>query len=177
MVSGTISIDSPLPPTAVLENLRTRGRQWRASSVPDDLRNKFKVGGLGVEIKGSEFRMYWHGQISPFYNPLCFGTVEQTTNGSRITAGFKLSRRELISIGAYATSALLPFLMGHPSAFTWLLAAVMFVCLAAWTMKNRASEPMRARLIEVLANAAGQSTNANGAFSTANAGARQRTSF
>jgi len=171
MGSGKIWIDSLLPPAAVLENLRARGRQWRQSAVPEDLR-KFKVYSLGVETTGSEFQMYWLGRISPFYNPLCFGTVEQTANGSRISAGFKLSRREFIFIGAALGGAVLPLLLGMWTTVYVGYFVVMLMLLAPMVMKNRTAEPMRARLIEVLANAAGQSTTANDAFSTAKAGAR-----
>ena len=171
MGSGKIWIDSLLPPAAVLENLRARGRQWRQSAVPEDLR-KFKVYSLGVETTGSEFQMYWLGRISPFYNPLCFGTVEQTANGSRISAGFKLTRHEFIFIGAALGGAVLPLLLGRWTTFYVGYFVVMLILLAPMVMKNRTAEPMRARLIEVLANAAGQSTTANDAFSTAKAGAR-----
>ncbi len=169
MVSGKIWIDSSLPPAAVLDNLRARRHQWRESAVPEDLR-KFKVQSLGVEIKGSQFELHWLGQISLFYNPLCFGTVEQTSNGSRINAGFKLYKRGFVFIGAALASAVLPLLLDW-STFHWLYFVVILGLLAPMVMKNRTSEPMRARLIDVLANAAGQSAKANDTFSTANAGA------
>jgi hypothetical protein len=173
MVSGNIWIDSPLPPAAVLENLRARGREWRESAVPEDLR-KFKVQTLGVEITGSQFQMHWLGNISPFYNPLCYGTVEQAGNGSRITAGFKLAPREVLLIVALASMALLPMLLGSTSSIQWLLSVFMLACLAWAALKNRTSEPMRARLIEVLTNAAGQSTSANDSLSTASVRVRQQ---
>jgi hypothetical protein len=173
MVSGKIWIDSSLPPAAVLENLRTRGREWRESAVPEDLRN-FKVQTLGVEIKGSEFQMYWLGRISPFYNPLCFGTVEQTANGSRISAGFKLTRHEFIFMGAALGGAALPLLLGMWTTFYVGYFVVMLILLAPMVMKNRTAEPMRTRLIEVLTNAAGQSTSANDSLSTANVQVRQQ---
>ena len=173
MVSGKIWIDSPLPPAAVLENLRARGREWRESAVPEDLR-KFKVRILGVELTGSEFRMHWVGDISPFYNPMCYGTVEQAGNGSRITAGFKLSPREVRLIVALASMALLPILLGSTSRIQWLWGMFMLASLAWAVLKNRTSEPMRARLIEVLTNAAGESTSANDSLSTANVRVKQQ---
>ena len=173
MISGKIWIDSPLPPAAVLENLRVRGREWRDSAVPEDLR-KFKVQTLGLEITGSEFQMHWLGNISPFYNPLCYGTVEQAGNGSRITAGFKRALRQVLLIVALASMALLPILLGSTSRIQWLLSVLMLACLALAVLKNRTSEPMRTRLIEVLTNAAGQSTSADDSLSTANVRVRQQ---
>ena len=173
MVSGKIWIDSPLPPATVLENLRARGREWRESAVPEDLR-KFKVQILGVEITGSEFQMHWLGDISPFYNPMCYGTVEEAGNGSRITAGFKSAPREVLLIVALGGMAVLPMLLGSTSRIQWLLGAFMLACLAWAVLKNRTSEPMRTRLIEVLTNAAGQSTSANDSLSTANVRVRQQ---
>ena len=173
MVSRKIWIDSPLPPAAVLENLRARGREWRESAVPEDLR-KFKVQTLAVEIEGSEFRMHWPANVSPFYNPLCYGTVEQIGNGSRITAGFKRAPREVLLIVALASMALVPMLLGSTSRIQWLLGALMLACLVPAVLMNRTSEPMRTRLIEVLTNAAGQSTSANDSLSAANVRVRQQ---
>jgi hypothetical protein len=84
---GTIQIDSPFPPPDVLDNLRARGREWRESAVPEDLK-KLTVRNLAVATNGSTFQMQWTGNVSPLYNPLCFGTVQPYGNGSRIRAGF-----------------------------------------------------------------------------------------
>jgi hypothetical protein len=151
---GTITIDSTLQPADVIENLRIRGKEWRESAVPEDLR-KFKVTGLGVTTKGSEFELYWGGDISPFYNPVCFGSVEAVGTGSRISAGFKLHARTILMMGALAAMAIMP-LIGGGSTFSWILAGVMFALLVAGAVKNRSAEPMRARLIETLASAARQ---------------------
>src|SRR6266704_175033 len=51
---GTVLIDSPLPPAVVLDNLRARGRQWRESTVPDDLR-KLGIINLEVDTRGAQF--------------------------------------------------------------------------------------------------------------------------
>lgn len=147
-------IDSPLPPPVVLENLRARGREWRESSVPEDLR-KFKVQTLTVEIEGSQFRMRWFGGPNPFYNPWCFGTVQPYGEGSRIRAGFKLSAREFLVIGAIVALAVLR-LLGRRSIVNWMLfGAMVMLAIFTWA-RNRSAEPMRARLIEVLANTARQ---------------------
>jgi hypothetical protein len=162
---GTITIDSAVPPAEVIENLRIRGKEWRESAVPEDLR-KFKVTGLSVTAKGLEFELYWGGDISPLYNPVCFGSVEPVGTGSRINAGFKLHARNILMIGGFASMAIMP-LIGGGSTDSWLLAGVMFAILLATVVKNRTAEPMRARLIEMLANAAQQPVKNGLPFSTA----------
>jgi hypothetical protein len=95
---GTIQIDSAFPPSDILGNLRARGREWRESAVPADLK-KFTVRNLVVETDGPTFQMGWIGNISPLYNPLCFGTIQPYGTGSRIRAGFRQSGKALIAIG------------------------------------------------------------------------------
>jgi hypothetical protein len=169
---GTISFDSPLQPPAVLENLRARGREWRATAIPEDLRKR-KVGNLLVEIEGAGFQMRWTG-VNPFFNPTCFGTVQPYRDGSRIRAGFKLYKRDFVFIGAAFAGAVFPLLMGRWSTFYLGYFGLMVIFLSAVVLKNRTSEPMRTRLVEVLEIAAGRSTNANDAFSAANAGSQPR---
>lgn len=161
---GTIKIDSALPPGDVIENLRLRGKEWRESAVPADLR-KFKVMSLGVTVEDSRFEMAWLGDISPFYNPVCFGSVEQVGTGSRIKAGFKLNARNLMMMGGYAVMAILP-LIGGGSTFSWILSGIMFATLAAMAARNRSAEPMRTRLIEALTSAAQQPARNSAPFST-----------
>jgi hypothetical protein len=80
----------------------------------------------------------------------------------------------VLLIVALASMAVLPILLGSTSRIQWLLGVFMLACLAWALLKNRTSEPMRTRLIEVLANAAGQSTSANDSLSTANVRVRQQ---
>src|SRR5437868_4471029 len=56
---GTITMDSALPPSAVIENLEARGREWRESAIPDDVREF--ASSLAVQVEGSEFKMKWSG--------------------------------------------------------------------------------------------------------------------
>jgi hypothetical protein len=169
---GTISFDSPLQPAVVLENLCTRGREWRESAIAENLR-KHKVGKLFVEIEGSQFEMRW-GAANPFFNPTCFGTVQPYGEGSRIRAGFKLYKRDFVFMGAAFTGAVFPLVMGMWSTFYVGYFAVMVILLSPMVLKNRTSEPMRTRLIEALESAAGRSTSANDAFVAANARPRKR---
>ena len=149
---GTIWIDSPLRPAVVLENLRARGREWRESAVPEDLR-KFKVQTLTVEIEGSQFQMRWLGSPNPFYNPRCFGTVQPYGDGSRVRAGFKLDPKDFRILGLTAAMVIIGVLGPH-STFNWVLFGAMAIFTIFIAARNRSAEPMRARLIEVLANAA-----------------------
>jgi hypothetical protein len=146
-------IESPIPATDVIENLRARGKQWRASAVPDDLK-RFKVETLEVTIDDLEFEIRWFGDVSPFYNPVILGEIEPTIKGSRIRAGFGISRRTIFLMTLYAIMAILPLLNGGGDRLTWILAAVMAVALSIWALHNRSDEPMRSRLVEVLATAA-----------------------
>ncbi len=169
---GTISFDSPLQPAVVLENLRERGREWRESAIAEEFR-KHKVGKLLVEIEGAGFQMRW-APFNPFYNPMCFGTVQPYRDGSRIRAGFKLYKRDFVFMGAAFSGAVFPLLMGFWSTFYVASFALMVILLSPMILKNRTSEPMRTRLIEVLEIAAGRSTTANDAFSGANVDAQPR---
>lgn len=160
---GTIQIDSPFPPPDVLENLRTRGREWRESAVPEDLK-KFTVRNLAVATDGSTFQMQWAGNVSPLYNPLCFGTVQPYGNGSRIRAGFRLNRRALIAIGYLPAMVVVSLVGGDRSTVIWVLVAIAIVIVAFTFGWNRTSEPMRARLVEVLATAAQEPAGSHSAF-------------
>jgi hypothetical protein len=145
-------IESPIPATDVIENLRARGKQWRPTAVPADLQ-RFKVESLVVAITDLDFEICWSGDISPFYNPVIFGEVEPTIHGSRIRAGFGISRRAIYLMTLYAIMAILPLLDGG-RLLTWILAALMAITLSIAAFHNRNDEPMRTRLVEVLATAA-----------------------
>ena len=149
---GTVTIDSPLLPPAVIENIRARGKDWPESAIPDDLR-KFKVRSLAVEIDGSQFEIRWVGNISPLYNPVCFGIVEPYGDGSRIRGGFKLQGRLLSFLYYVATAAIVAFLISQLDRdwqiFTAIIAVLLFIAAI-----NGRREPKRAALIEVLTTAA-----------------------
>ena len=149
---GTVTIDSPLPPSAVIENIRSRGKDPRESAIRDDLR-QLKVTGLAVEIDGSQFEIRWVGNISPLYNPVCFGVVEPYGDGSRIRAGFKLQGRLLSFLYYIAAAAIVAVLISQLDRdwqiFTAIIAVLIFIAAI-----NGRREPKRAALIEVLTTAA-----------------------
>jgi hypothetical protein len=148
---GAIVIDSPHPPSVVLENLRVRGKEWRASAIPEDLR-KLKVGALHVEIDGSEFKIRW-GPANPLYNPMCFGTVQPYGEGSRIRGGFKLSLRDATPLALFGVATLLPLLLDWSIAH-WAFFGFAIFMAAFVGLRYRSVEPMRSRLVDVLSEAA-----------------------
>lgn len=136
----------------MIENIRVAGKEWRPSAVPEDLK-KFHVQSLVVEISGHDFQISWAGAISPFYNPVCFGAVDWSPAGSRIRIGFGLSKRDAARMLPYAFMAIFPLLI-NPTKVYWGLFGLMFFCLGGWALHNRAHEPMRSRLIDVVNKAA-----------------------
>jgi hypothetical protein len=149
---GEITIDSQLTPTEVIENLRTVEGELRESGVPEDLR-KFNVRNLALEVTELYFEMRWIGSISPFYNPVCHGSVDRTPTGSRIRIAFGLNRGDVSIMAILVLGVTLPFLTGG-SKLKWVFLAVMLVILAYGAFHNRSAEPMRARLIEIVSRAA-----------------------
>ena len=106
-----------------------------------------------VETDGAQFEMRWAGP-NPFYNPMCFGTVQPYGDGSRIRAGFKISLRDLSTLGIFTAMVTLS-LVGRPTSLFYrlLLGLAILMTILFWA-KNRSSEPMRAHLIKVLSDAA-----------------------
>ena len=147
-----IEIVSPLEPAEVVENLRARGKEWRESSIPDDLR-KLKVGSLGVSISDVRFDLCWYGSVSPFYNPVCSGTVEPTTKGARITARF---RRDLRTVMPYflMVGLLIIQVAIEPRPIPVIILGI-FVILFAGMARGKSKVPrLRAGLVDVLTTAA-----------------------
>jgi hypothetical protein len=138
----------------VLENLRARGQEWRASSIPEDLR-PYRVTSLAVNVSGSEFSLHWIGSTSLLYNPVCSGSVEGTGQGSRIHARFK---RRLGVVYAILLMIPLAFLQveGEHSAFRWLILAAWLFIFGAIATGSTHKRPLRARLIDVLTAATQQ---------------------
>ena len=151
---GAIEIVSPLEPAAVKENLTARAKEWRESAIPVDLRT-FKVHSLLVNGRDSYFESHWIGHVSPFYNPVCFGTIEPAGSGSRITVRFKRDENDILPMVAWALSAIF-YVITEPSTFSWVNVVVLLIAITYTSLRNRASEPMRTRLIEVLTTAAQQ---------------------
>jgi hypothetical protein len=149
---GAIEIVSPLGPTEVVENLRLRGKEWRESAVPEELR-KLSVTGLVVTTSGSSFTLYWLGNIGPFYNPFCFGSVEPAGNGSRIVARFKLNTHGVV-FAFFLPVMLILHSFTAQSPLLWVALAVATFMYAFVAGGNRGTDLLRARLIEVLATAA-----------------------
>ena len=115
---------------------------------------------LFVETEGSHFQMKWLGSANPFFNPACFGTVQPYGEGSRIRAGFQVSRKEVLLL-ALPLMQVGILLLGERTAFTWALVALLGVALLFIALRNRNAEPLRAQLIEVLSTAARQATAAD----------------
>jgi hypothetical protein len=147
-----LTIESKLPPADVIENIRAAGREWRASAVPEDLR-KFSVSGLGVEISGYDFVMHWGGNLSPLFNPACYGAVGWAPGGSRIRIGFGRNPTSLKLVALYALMGSMSVLMGTSRTSRWL-GVMMLVLVAVAILHNRNEEPMRSRLIDVVDRAA-----------------------
>jgi hypothetical protein len=161
---GEIEIASPFEPAVVLENLRARQREWRQSSVPEALK-PYKVGSLAVDVSGSEFSLRWVGSTSPFYNPVCFGTVEAAGQGSRIKAGFKLDLKAIFSVSFLVPMAILQ-LVGDGSLVSWIILAAALLLLVPLARGSSHKAPLRAHLIEVLTTAARQKAVTSSPFSS-----------
>lgn len=151
---GAIEIASPFEPAVVLENLRARGREWRESAVPEDLR-QYKVTSLAVDVSGSEFSLRWVGNTSPLHNPVYFGSVETTGQGSRIHARFKRDLKALHPLFFLFPLAIVQ-VVSHQSAVTWLLLAAWLLILGSMARGSNRKGLLRARLIDVLTTAAQQ---------------------
>ena len=152
MLENQIEIVSPLEPAEVLANLRARGKEWRESSVPEDLR-KLNVGPLGVTISGSRFKLSWSGNVSPLHNPVCFGTLEPIANGTRITARFGQDIRPLLPMFLMIAISSIDVAF-NPRPIPMILLGVFLILLLSMFVRNRNVEPLRARLIDVIAAAA-----------------------
>ena len=149
---GEIEIVSPLQPADVIANLSARGKEWRESSVPDDLR-KLKVGSLCVSISDTKFDLFWSGNVSPFYNPVCSGTVEPTTNGTRINARF---RRDLRTVMPYflMVGILIIQVAIEPRPIPVIILGIFVILFAGMARGKSKVPPLRAGLIDVLTTAA-----------------------
>jgi hypothetical protein len=157
-----IWITSALTPADVLGNLRVRGSEWRESSVPDDLRT-IGVSGLNVSLSGSEFTAQWLGQISPLWNPVCFGVVDPTDEGSRISAWFKLRPRDIVAALCLIAVPAAAVATG-PSPVHLLYLCVIGAILAILLWGRGKPERLRTHLLDVLNEAALRSRSDNPAF-------------
>ena len=149
---GTVTIESPLQPAEVIQNLKVRGKEWRESAVPPLLR-KF-ASGLGVQINGSEFQTKWYG--NSVGSPVCFGIVQPYGDGSRIRAGFKLDPKEFVFLPPVTLLAVIQALQDQVT-FTWVLVGffgLLWLYAGISLVRRRSGEPMRSQLIEVLTTAA-----------------------
>ena len=160
---GTVTLDAALPPVGVIANLRAREREWRESYVPAELK-KVGLTRLGVTVKASSFEMQWLGNISPLYNPVCFGVVQPYGEGSRIRAGFKLSRNSLILLGAYTAMGVIN-LFGGLNWFRLALSWSMLGTVAGMAFWKTDAGPARAELINVLQELSSEPNAAPAPFS------------
>ena len=157
-----IWITSALAPADVLGNLRMRGPEWRESSVPDDLR-RIGVSRLTVSLSGNEFRAQWQGKISPLYNPVCFGAVDPTDEGSRISAWFKLRPTDIVAALCLIALPALAVANG-PSPLHLLYLFVIGAMLATLLGGRGKTDRLRTHLLDVLKEAALPSRSDNPAF-------------
>jgi hypothetical protein len=152
MLPPEIEIVSPLEPAEVIANLRARGKEWRESSVPDDLR-KLKVGTLCVSISDLRFDLLWSGNVSPFYNPVCSGTMEPTTDGTRIAARFRRDLRTLMPYFLMVAILIIQVAM-EPKPIPLILLGIFLILFVGMAMGKRKVAPLRAGLIDILTTAA-----------------------
>lgn len=152
MLAKEIAIISPLDPAEVLANLRQRGKEWRESSVPEDLR-KLKVGPLCITISDLKFDLRWSGNVSPFHNPVCSGTLEPTQNGTRITAKFG---RDLRTVMPYflMVGILVVQVAIEPRPIPVILLAFFLIIFAFLAIGKSKVGALRTRLIDVITTAA-----------------------
>jgi hypothetical protein len=129
-----------------------RGGESRESSVPDDLR-KIGVSGLSVSLSGNEFTAQWQGRISPLYNPVCFGAVDPTDAGSRISAWFKLRPRDIVAAFCLVAVPAAAIATGR-SPVRLLYFCVIGAILAILLGGRGKPERLRTHLLEVLNEAA-----------------------
>ena len=150
--AAEIEIVSPLEPAHVVANLRARGKEWRESAIPDDLR-KLKVGSLGVSISDMTFDLCWYGSVSPFYNPVCTGTMEPTSDGTRITARF---RRDLRTVMPYflMVGLLIIQVAIEPRPIPVIILGIFVILFAGMARGKNKVPALRAGLIDVLTTAA-----------------------
>jgi hypothetical protein len=149
----TIGIDSRVPPHEVIDSLCARGREWRESAVPAELR-KLNITGIDVRTVDYQFELQWAGRGRPLYNPICFGTVQPYGDGSRIRAGFKIDPRDLMPLLIFVPFGVLIAL--HPSLGTLASLAAPVVLFARRMGSRRDAAVMRLGLSEILAHAAQQ---------------------
>jgi hypothetical protein len=161
---GTVTFDAALPPVGVIANLRAREREWRELYVPAELK-KVGLTRLGVTVKASSFEMQWLGNISPLYNPVLFGVVQPYGEGSRIRAGFKLSKQGLSMLGIYTAMGVIN-LFGGLNWFRLALSWSMLGTVAGMAFWKTDAGPARAELIEVLQELARERTAAPPPFTT-----------
>lgn len=152
MLTNQIEIVSSLSPSEVLANLRARGKEWRESSVPEDLR-KLRVGPLAVRISDSKFDLRWTGSVSPLYNPVCFGTLERMPDGTRITASFGRDVKQLIPMFMMMALAGIQVAI-EPRPIPSIILGLFLIILISMVMSNRDVGPLRDRLFDTLASAA-----------------------
>jgi len=153
VLAKEIEIISPLEPAEVLANLRERGKEWRESSVPEDLR-KLKVGPLCITISDLKFDLRWSGNVSPFFNPVCSGTLEPTQNGTRITARFGRDLRTVMPYFLLVGILVVQVVAIEPRPIPVLVLAIFFIIFAFMAVGKSKVGPLRARLIDVITTAA-----------------------
>jgi hypothetical protein len=152
--ADAIRLLSPLKSEQVLNNLKQRGREWRESVLPPDLRNA-GVKNLSVETKGDGFTLQWVGGASVLYNPAFIGSVIDVAGGGSEISGH--IGRKIPQPLAIVVLVALPFQAFLTSSVLlgWTSAAVILWTLfhLLWT-KRRGTEALEPNLLRVIEEAA-----------------------
>jgi hypothetical protein len=159
----SLRFESRLKSNQVFDNLRARGREWRESRIPDELK-KIGVKGLDVRLNDDEFMMQWTGNVSPVYSPALKGVIEDTRAGSDVKARFGIMP---VRAGAAVYLIWLPLETAlHPhSIFRWVLLVVMGLLLLYTVGRGRGrTEVFKKHLLRVMDEALKTAPIENRAF-------------
>ena len=129
MIRRDLLIRSKLPPDAVLRALADRGREWRESVVPAELRTH-GVYGVQIQTDGSSFRMYSEPTQTDRFELRCKGVVLPEGTGSIIRGTIRQDNPPLW-IGLFVAVLLAINVARAPS---WLAVGKGLGLLAAWAV-------------------------------------------
>ena len=158
-----LRFQSALKSDQVLDNLRARGREWRESAIPEELR-KIGVRGLSVQLDDDTFAMRWSGNVSPIYSPALKGAIEDTKSGSEIAAGFGLMPLTKGAI-VYLVAIPIQLLLQWDWIGSWIIAGVLGLFLIQLLISGRGrTETFKSHLVIVLEDALRMGPIENRAF-------------
>ena len=147
-----LRFQSALKSNQVFDNLRARGRDWRESATPEELR-KIGVTGLQVELEDDTFAMRWGGNVSPIYSPALKGRIEDTKSGSEIYAGFGLMP-VTIAEAVFFIAIPIQLLLRWNWIGSWIIAGLLGLLLIRLLLSGRGrTETFKSHLLIVLNDA------------------------